>query len=161
MVDLRLLRDRCSGRECRDMVSFVGFPGPLFLMPLLLQAEIGLSPVQSGLTTFPQAFGVAMMSQPPGRLYRYGGPRRMMTRGLLAAGLATNRLLVNRPEHEPVVIRAIILLRGWSFAFTDHPAPGGGFSQPSAPKIPAGRPPSSTPASRSPPALASPYWLRR
>jgi len=50
---------------------------------------MGLSPLESGLTTFPQAIGVAMMVQPVGRLYRRLGPRRMMMTGMAGAAVIT------------------------------------------------------------------------
>jgi EmrB/QacA subfamily drug resistance transporter len=122
MVDLRLFRDKLF-RTANTVawVSFGGFAGALFLLPLLLQAEMGLSPLQSGLTTFPQAIGVAMMAQPAGRLYRYVGPRRMMTLGLIGATLATVAFLSIDLNTSQWWIRGIMLFRGWSFAFTMIP----------------------------------------
>jgi EmrB/QacA subfamily drug resistance transporter len=122
MVDLRLFRDKLFRTvNAVAWVSFGGFAGALFLLPLLLQAEMGLSPLQSGLTTFPQAIGVAMMAQPAGRLYRYVGPRRMMTLGLTGATLATIAFLSIDLNTSQWWIRGIMLFRGWSFAFTMIP----------------------------------------
>jgi len=122
MVDLRLFRDKLfRAANTVSYVSFGGFAGALFLLPLLLQAEMGLSPLQSGLTTFPQAIGVAMMAQPAGRLYRHIGPRRMMTVGLTGATLATVAFLLVDLNTSQWWIRLIMLFRGWSFAFTMIP----------------------------------------
>jgi len=122
MVDLRLFRDKLfRAANTVSYVSFGGFAGALFLLPLLLQAEMGLSPLQSGLTTFPQAIGVAMMAQPAGRLYRYIGPRRMMVGGLTGATLATLAFLLVDLDTSQWWIRLIMLFRGWSFAFTMIP----------------------------------------
>jgi len=122
MVDLRLFRDKLfRAANAVSYVSFGGFAGALFLLPLLLQAEMGLSPLQSGLTTFPQAIGVAMMAQPAGRLYRYVGPRRMMVAGLTGATLATVAFLLIGLNTDQWWIRLIMLFRGWSFAFTIIP----------------------------------------
>jgi EmrB/QacA subfamily drug resistance transporter len=122
MVDLRLFRDKLfRAGNAVSYVSFGGFAGALFLLPLLLQAEMGLSPLQSGLTTFPQAIGVAMMAQPAGRLYRYVGPRRMMMAGLTGATLATFAFLLIDLNTSQWWIRLIMLFRGWSFAFTMIP----------------------------------------
>jgi EmrB/QacA subfamily drug resistance transporter len=119
MVDLRLFRDKLfRTANAVSWVSFAGFAGALFLLPLLLQAEMGLSPLQSGLTTFPQAIGVAMMAQPAGRLYPRVGPRRMMVLGLAGATLATIAFLSIDLNTNQWWIRAIMLFRGWSFAFT-------------------------------------------
>jgi EmrB/QacA subfamily drug resistance transporter len=122
MVELRLFRDKLfRASNVASYVSFSGFAGALFLLPLLLQAEMGLSPLQSGLTTFPQAIGVAMMAQPAGRLYRYIGPRRMVMAGLTGATLATLAFLLIDLETSQWWIRLIMLFRGWSFAFTVIP----------------------------------------
>jgi EmrB/QacA subfamily drug resistance transporter len=122
MIDLRLFRDKLfRAGNAVSYVSFAGFAGALFLLPLLLQAEMGLSPLQSGLTTFPQAIGVAMMAQPAGRLYPYVGPRRMMALGLVGATLATIAFLSIDLNTNQWWIRGIMLFRGWSFAFTMIP----------------------------------------
>jgi EmrB/QacA subfamily drug resistance transporter len=122
MVDLRLFRDKLfRAANAVSWVSFGGFAGALFLLPLLLQAEMGLSPLQSGLTTFPQAIGVAMMAQPAGRLYPRIGPRRMMMVGLTGATLATFAFLLVDLNTSQWWIRLIMLFRGWSFAFTMIP----------------------------------------
>ena len=80
-----------------------GLLGALFLLPLLLQAEMGLSPLESGLTTFPQAIGVFMMVQPAGRLYRRVGPRRMMMAGMGGVMLTTLAFLLVDLRDQPVV----------------------------------------------------------
>jgi nitrate/nitrite transporter NarK len=122
MVDLRLFRDKLfRAANAVSWVSFGGFAGALFLLPLLLQAQMGLSPLQSGLTTFPQALGVAMMAQPAGRLYPRIGPRRMMMVGLTGATLATFAFLLVDLNTSQWWIRLIMLFRGWSFAFTMIP----------------------------------------
>jgi EmrB/QacA subfamily drug resistance transporter len=122
MVDLRLFRDKLfRAANTVSYVSFAGFAGALFLLPLLLQAEMGLSPLESGLTTFPQAIGVAMMAQPAGRLYPYIGPRRMIAFGLTGATLATVAFLLVDLNTSQWWIRGIMLFRGWSFAFTMIP----------------------------------------
>ena len=119
MIDVRLLRDKLFRATILvQFVGFSGFAGALFLLPLLLQAEMGLSPLQSGLTTFPQAIGVAMMVQPVGRLYRRFGPRRMMMAGMAGATLATLSFLLVDLETSQWWIRLIMLARGWFFAFT-------------------------------------------
>jgi predicted MFS family arabinose efflux permease len=86
MVDLRLL----SGRLFRstNAVMFLvaaAFLGTLYLIPLYFQDARGLSALQSGLSTFPEAFGVMAGAQLASRLiYPRVGPRRHVTFGLLA-----------------------------------------------------------------------------
>jgi EmrB/QacA subfamily drug resistance transporter len=119
MVDIRLLRDKLfRAATAVQFAAYGGFGGALFLLPLLLQAEMGLSPLQSGLTTFPQAIGVAMMAQPAGRLYRHIGPRRMMVVGLAGVTLTTAAFILVDLNTSQWWIRLIMLIRGWFFAFT-------------------------------------------
>jgi len=56
---------------------------------LLLQAERGLGPLQSGLTTFPQAIGVFVAAPVAGRIYSLLGPRRLMLLGLSLGATST------------------------------------------------------------------------
>ncbi len=79
MINIRLLGNRLfRSTNLVQMSVMAGFGGMLFLLPIMLQSERGLSPLQSGLTTFPQAIGVVMMTQPASRLYPRLGPRRLM-----------------------------------------------------------------------------------
>src|SRR3972149_5213678 len=117
MVDMRLFGNRLfRTMNVAQIVGYGGMMGGLFLLPLLLQAEMGLSPLESGLTTFPQAIGVVMMVQPAGRLYKRIGPRRMMKAGMTGATLSTFAFLLVDLETGQWWIRLIMLARGWSFA---------------------------------------------
>ncbi len=119
MIDVRLFRDKLfSAANSVQLVAQGGLQGALFLLPLFLQAERGLSPLQSGLITFPQAIGVVMMVQPAGRLYKRVGPRRMMMTGMLGITLTTLVFYWLDLETGQWVIRAIMLMRGWAFALT-------------------------------------------
>ena len=119
MIDVRLFGNKLFRASILvQFIGFAGFAGALFLLPLLLQAEMGLSPLQSGLTTFPQAIGVAMMVQPVGRLYHRLGPRRMMMVGMAGAAVVTLSFLLVDLETSQWWIRLIMLVRGWFFAFT-------------------------------------------
>ena len=53
------------------IASFIGL---MFVMPLYLQGLRGLDPLESGLTTFPQAIGILISSQIAGRIYPTSGP---------------------------------------------------------------------------------------
>jgi len=69
MLELRLLGNRMF-RQC-NLVSFfsiASFLGVTFVMPLYLQLLRGLNPFASGLTTFPQAFGIMVSSVVAGRI---------------------------------------------------------------------------------------------
>ena len=90
MVDLRLLHGRLF--RSTNIVMFIAsaaFLGMLYLMPLYFQDARGMSALQSGLSTFPEAIGVMIGAQFASRLiYPRIGPRRHMTGGLI--GLAVS-----------------------------------------------------------------------
>jgi EmrB/QacA subfamily drug resistance transporter len=96
LVDLRLL----SGRLFRstNAVMFVvaaAFLGMLYLIPLYFQDARGMTPLQSGLSTFPEAFGVMIGAQLASRvIYPRVGPRRHITGGLL--GLVASTLVLTQ-----------------------------------------------------------------
>jgi EmrB/QacA subfamily drug resistance transporter len=119
MIDLRLFRDRLFASSVSvQFLTFGGVMGVGFLMPLLLQNERGLSPLESGLATFPQAIGVMTTALLAGRLYRRVGPRRMMMAGL--GGLAVMYLLYLRIGLTTDLwwIRLLLLATGASYALT-------------------------------------------
>jgi EmrB/QacA subfamily drug resistance transporter len=118
MIDVRLLTNRLfTNANVVQVIGFGGLMGALFLLPLLLQSEMGLSPFQSGLTTFPQAIGVATMVQPASRVYRSVGPRRTLMAGLGGVMLTTLAFILVDVETSQWWIRLIMLLRGFSFAY--------------------------------------------
>jgi EmrB/QacA subfamily drug resistance transporter len=118
MVDLRLL----SGRLFRStngvmFLAAAAFLGTLYLIPLYFQDARGLSALQSGLSTFPEAIGVMIGAQFASRLiYPRIGPRRHITGGVIGlaltmvaltqVGLATNLWLV----------RGLMFVLGWMMA---------------------------------------------
>jgi EmrB/QacA subfamily drug resistance transporter len=119
LIDIRLLGDKLfRAANTVQFAGFAGYAGALFLLPLLLQAEMGFSPLESGLITFPQAIGVAMMVLPVNRLYRRVGPRRLVMIGTAGGTLTTLAFLLVDLETSRWWIQLIMLARGWSFAFT-------------------------------------------
>ncbi len=70
-------------------LTYAGFFGMIFVLPLYLQTLRGYSAFESGLAQSPQALGVFLVSNLLGkRLYRLVGPRRLMTVGIaLTAGV--------------------------------------------------------------------------
>src|SRR3989449_4099942 len=117
MIDMRLFRNRLfSTMNAAQIVGYSGMMGGLFLLPLLLQSEMRLSAFQSGLTTFPQAFGVVAMVQVAGRIYVTIGPRRMMMIGMIGIAAATLCFLFVGLETSQWWIRLMMFARGCSFA---------------------------------------------
>jgi MFS family permease len=99
----------------------MSFLGLLFVMPLYLQLLRGQSPLTSGLTTFPQAFGVLISSQFAGRLYARIGPRRLMTGGLFTAGLVISMFISIDQDTNLWLIRAMMFARGLCMGFAFVP----------------------------------------
>jgi EmrB/QacA subfamily drug resistance transporter len=96
MVDLRLLSGRLF-RSANGVMFLVmaSFLGTLYLVPLYFQDARGLSALQSGLSTFPEAFGVMFGAQLATRfIYPRLGPRRHITAGLV--GLTATMLLLTQ-----------------------------------------------------------------
>ncbi len=117
MIDVRLLGNKLfRAMNTVQLLGYGGMMGALFLLPLLLQAEMGLSPFQSGLTTFPQAIGVVLMAQVTGRLYGHVGPRRLLMAGLVVVMLSTLCFLAFDLQTSQWWIRGTMLIRGFGFA---------------------------------------------
>jgi MFS family permease len=93
----------------------------IFLMPLYLQNLRGLTPLQSGLATFPQALGVIVSSQVVGRLYHRVGPRRLIVFGMLGMAAVTAPLAFVGLHTSLWQIRAIMFARGIAMAFAFVP----------------------------------------
>ena len=94
MVDLRLMGNRLfRTASLVSLFSSGAFLGVLFVGPLFLQQGLGVSPLTSGLTTFPEALGVVTSTQIVARLYPRVGPRRLMVGGLI--GVATVMALMS------------------------------------------------------------------
>ncbi len=75
MLQLRLFKDRLFRSTNIAMFAASGsLIGLLFLLPLFLQELRGLSAVESGLATFPQAIGFMLMARIAGRAYPKLGP---------------------------------------------------------------------------------------
>jgi MFS family permease len=122
MLALRLFGNRIF-RQCNivSMLSTMSFLGVLFVMPLYLQLFRGQDPFHSGLTTFPQAFGVMISSQFAGRLYARIGPRRLMTGGLFSAGLVISMFIGLDENTSLWMIRGMMFLRGLCMGFAFVP----------------------------------------
>jgi EmrB/QacA subfamily drug resistance transporter len=90
LVDLRLFADGLF--RSVNVVMFLGtagFLGTLYFVALFFQDGLGLSALQSGLLTFPEALGVMCGSQVVTRIvYPALGPRRVMSAGLVVVAAA-------------------------------------------------------------------------
>jgi len=118
MVDLHLLSNRLF--RSTNVVMFLvaaAFLGMLYLIPLYFQDARGLSPLQSGLSTFPEAFGVMTGAQFASRLiYPRIGPRRHITGGLLGLAACTLALTQLTVTTNLWLIRGLMFVLGWMMA---------------------------------------------
>lgn len=90
LLELRLLGNRLfrstSGVLFLAMAAFLGM---LFVVPLFFQIALGLTPLQSGLSTFPEAIGVMVGAQLASRVfYPRLGPRRLVAAGLVGVAVS-------------------------------------------------------------------------
>ena len=118
MVQLRLLRNRLFRSTL--LVSFFatgGFLGVLFLVPLFLQEARGASPLDAGLTTFPEALGVVISTQIVARLYPRFGPRRLMAGGLLWVAIDIALLALIDLNSNPWLVRLLMFGLGIGMAY--------------------------------------------
>ena len=122
LLALRLFRERMfRNANVVLTLTYGSFIGVIFLMPLYLQDLRGFTPLQSGLTTFPQAIGVIISSQLVGRLYHRVGPRRLIVFGMLGMAAATLPLAFVGLDTNLWDIRAIMFFRGICMAFAFVP----------------------------------------
>ena len=118
MLHLRLFGDRMFRSANLSMfMVYAMLLGILFLLPLFLQELRGLSALESGLTTFPQAIGMLLIVPVAGRLYPRVGPRRMLAIALLGVTITSALFLLVDLETNLWWIRAIMFLRGVSMSF--------------------------------------------
>ena len=131
MVDLHLLRERLfRSTNCVMFLAAAAFLGMLYLIPLYFQDARGLSALQSGLSTFPEAIGVMIGAQFASRLiYPRVGPRRHITGGLV--GLAVCLLLLTQISLTTNLwlIRALMFVLGWMMAQVMVPNQAASFAQ--------------------------------
>jgi len=118
MLNFRLFGNRMfRNANLVSTISIAGLIGVIFLLPLFLQQLRGLSATQSGLTTFPQAIGMALMVRPAAKLYPRIGPRRMLVISMTGTMLVTAAFLLVDLDTSLWMIRSIMFGRGLFFAF--------------------------------------------
>ncbi|MCC6674664.1 MAG: MFS transporter, partial [Thermomicrobiales bacterium] len=118
MVQLRLFSNRLF--RTTAIVSFfssAAFLGILFMTPIFLQEGRGVTPFESGSTTFPEALGVVTSTQLVARLYPRIGPRRLMTGGMIGVGLVAIIMSRLSLEGGPWPVRFLMFSLGVSMAY--------------------------------------------
>jgi MFS family permease len=100
----------------------------LFLLPLYLQQERGLSPLDSGLTSFFQALGLLLAMPVAGVLYNRVGARPLVVLGMLGATFTAAALAFVESDASQWLLRGVLLLRGVSFALALLPLQTAAFT---------------------------------
>lgn len=123
MVHFHLLSNRLF-RSALGVSFFTSsaFIGTLFLMPLFLQEARGVSPLQSGLTTFPEALGVVISTQVVARLYPRIGPRRLMSGGLVFVAVVIASMATIDRDTSLWIVRIQMFLLGFGIAYVFLPS---------------------------------------
>jgi EmrB/QacA subfamily drug resistance transporter len=118
MVDVRLLTGRLF--RSTNFVMFLAaaaFLGMLYLIPLYFQDLRGMSALQSGLSTFPEAFGVMAGAQIASRwIYPRVGPRRHISAGLVGLGVMMLSLTQISVSTNLWLIRIVMFILGLMIA---------------------------------------------
>ncbi len=130
LIDLHLFSDRLF-RSSNAVLSLgsVAFIGMLFLVALFFQDGLGLSALQSGLNTFPEALGVMAGAQIITRiLYPRFGPRRIMVGGLFLLAVALGLLALVGTGTNLWLVRVDLFVCGYSMAHVFIPAQAAGFA---------------------------------
>ncbi len=116
MINLRLFGDGLfRATNVLVVLTMTGFFGVLYLVPLYYQDGRGLSALDSGLSTFPEAVGVLIGAQVVSRvLYPVIGPRRLMAAGLLGIAAVTSLMALASGAHTNLWwMRALMLVLGY------------------------------------------------
>ncbi|MEO6858601.1 MAG: MDR family MFS transporter [Solirubrobacteraceae bacterium] len=130
IIDLKLLRDRLF-RSCTAVMVLGSIPfiGALFLVALFYQDGLGLSALQSGLSTFPEAIGIMLGAQLITRvLYPVFGPRRIMVGGLLVLAGALALMSLVGASTNLWWMRLLIFFTGVGMSGVFVPSQAAGFA---------------------------------
>jgi EmrB/QacA subfamily drug resistance transporter len=129
-----LLNLHLSNRLFRRCCSIIGFSataffGSLVFTSLYLQEGRGLSAIDSGLSTFPEAVAIGITSQFVAKLFPRVGPRRLLTSGFVGLALTCGALANAGSSTSLWEIRGLIFALGVSVAFIMLPSQASAFAQ--------------------------------
>ncbi len=113
MLDVRLLADPTfAASTAIAFAATASLLGVLFVLPIYLQEIRGLSALDSGLVTFPQALALSAMTPIVNRYYRRIGPHRLLSSGMLGTALTAIPFLLLDRDTSLWAIRGLMALRG-------------------------------------------------
>jgi EmrB/QacA subfamily drug resistance transporter len=130
LIDFHLFSDGLFRSTNAVMaIGAAGFIGALFLVALFFQDGLGLSALQSGLNTFPEAIGVMVGAQVITRLlYPVFGPRRIMIGGILLLSASLAALSLVGFHTNLWWVRADMFLVGYGMSHVFVPSQAAGFA---------------------------------
>jgi EmrB/QacA subfamily drug resistance transporter len=134
MVDLRLVGNRLF--RSSTVIIFIGmaaFLGTLYVVALFFQAGLGLTALNAGLSTFPEAVGVMIGAQISTRLYPHIGPRRLIATGLCCVALLALGMALVGFGTSLWVARTLMFFLGLSIAHVFTPIQAAAFATVSLP----------------------------
>jgi EmrB/QacA subfamily drug resistance transporter len=111
LLDPKLFRNRVFRTAILGGLFFrIGIGAFPFLMPLMLQLTFGLTPLESGLTTFVAAFGAILSKLVAERIYaRFGFPRMLIATSISGCVfLAINGLFTPETPHALLMIALFV-----------------------------------------------------
>jgi predicted MFS family arabinose efflux permease len=129
LIDLEMLSNRLFANTTTVVViATTAFLGSLFLVSLFYQDGFGVTPLQSGLSTFPEALGILAGAQSASRLYPRIGPRRLMAAGLLGV-IAVLVAVAQVPFTASLwLMRVLMLAIGFAMAHVFVPGQAASFA---------------------------------
>jgi len=129
LIRVRLLADRLFASTTALMfLDMMAFLGSLYLIALFLQDGLGLSALNAGLSTFPEALGLMLGAQVTARIYPRAGPRRMLTAGLAGVAVMTALMLTVGPGTSLWWLRVLMFLLGLAQAGNIVPLQAAAFA---------------------------------
>lgn len=131
LLNLRLYGGRLfRSASLAVFLAVAAFLGMLYLTALYFQNGLGLSALNSGLSTAPEAIGVMCGAQVASRvLYRRFGPRRLMAGGLSAVAVLLLLMTQMDGGADLWATRGIMFLLGFAMAHNFVASQAAGFAQ--------------------------------
>ncbi len=129
MIDLRLIGNRMFRTATVVLfITMAAFLGSLYVVALFFQDGLGLTALNAGLSTFPEALGVMVGVQVATRLYPYVGPRRLMVAGLTGVAVLALAMTGVGFATSLWVPRIIMFFLGYSIAHVFSPVQAAAFA---------------------------------
>ncbi len=130
LLDLRILANRLF-RWCSvaNMLAMWAFFGSLVFTAFYVQEARGFSAMDSGLTTFPEAVGIGLMTGVVAHLFPRVGPRRLLFIGFIGLAVSNGLLAMAGTTTSLWVVRGFCLLLGFSVSFIMLSSQTAAFSQ--------------------------------